>query len=218
MRHSSCPGGRSPPSIPRRNPPSGIARPKFAGRIVANEQAPPRRSLADVVKEGCKVEPALADPAARFDREPRGEHGRERSVPAGSTACRHRRSPSVSRPAHSVLHIVSSTLPSVTTANLPRWQIFNSRFHRYPPRTCAEWLIQNWILQFSRYARRAASCGPGTLLCAPKDPENDGGAHKKKGRLRCHKRPKSREETPKEGSDSGVGLGGRYRISRPLPH
>src|SRR5260370_31388554 len=39
-----------------------------------------------------------------------------------------------------------------------------------------------------------------------------GGAHKKKGRLRCHKRPKSREETPKEGSDSGVGLGGRYRI------
>src|SRR5229473_1036899 len=38
------------------------------------------------------------------------------------------------------------------------------------------------------------------------------GAHKKKGRLRCHKRPKSREETPKEGSDSGVGLGGRYRI------
>jgi hypothetical protein len=33
------------------------------------------------------------------------------------------------------------------------------------------------------------------------------GAHKKKGRLRCHKRPKSREETPKEGSDSGVGLG-----------
>jgi resolvase-like protein len=36
--------------------------------------------------------------------------------------------------------------------------------------------------------------------------------HKKKGRLRCHKRPKSREETPKEGSDSGVGYGGRYRI------
>jgi hypothetical protein len=30
---------------------------------------------------------------------------------------------------------------------------------------------------------------------------------KKKGRLRCHKRPKSREETPKEGSDSGVGGG-----------
>jgi hypothetical protein len=42
-----------------------------------------------------------------------------------------------------------------------------------------------------------------------------GGAHKEKGRLRCHKRPKSREETPKEGSDSGVGLGGRYRT--PLP-
>jgi hypothetical protein len=29
----------------------------------------------------------------------------------------------------------------------------------------------------------------------------------KKDRLRCHKRPKSREETPKEGSDSGMGLG-----------
>jgi hypothetical protein len=28
------------------------------------------------------------------------------------------------------------------------------------------------------------------------------GIHKMKGRLRCHKRPKSREETPKEGSDS----------------
>ncbi len=26
---------------------------------------------------------------------------------------------------------------------------------------------------------------------------------RKKGRLRCHKRLKSREETPKEGSDSG---------------
>jgi hypothetical protein len=35
--------------------------------------------------------------------------------------------------------------------------------------------------------------------------------HKKKGRLRCHRRPKSREETPKEGSDSGVGAGS-------LPH
>jgi hypothetical protein len=32
---------------------------------------------------------------------------------------------------------------------------------------------------------------------------------KKKGRLRCHKRPKSREETPKEGSDSA---GGSYRM------
>jgi len=36
------------------------------------------------------------------------------------------------------------------------------------------------------------------------------GIHKKKGRLRCHKRPKSREETPKEGSDSA---GGDYRIT-----
>jgi hypothetical protein len=30
---------------------------------------------------------------------------------------------------------------------------------------------------------------------------------RKKGRLRCHKRPKPREETPKEGSDSGWGSG-----------
>src|SRR3954471_24550654 len=33
--------------------------------------------------------------------------------------------------------------------------------------------------------------------------------NKKKGRLRCHRRPKSREETPKEGSDAGWG---RYHI------
>ena len=37
-----------------------------------------------------------------------------------------------------------------------------------------------------------------------------GGIHKKKGRLRCHKRPKSGEETPKGGNDSG---GGCYRIT-----
>ena len=58
-------------------------------------------------------------------------------------------------------------------------------------------------------------CGravPALCSVPQRIPENDGGAHKKKGRLRCHKRPKSREETPKEGSDSGVGLGGRYRI------
>jgi len=40
-----------------------------------------------------------------------------------------------------------------------------------------------------------------------------GGIHKKKGRLRCRKRPKSREETPMEGCDSGVGLGG-YRMGK----
>jgi hypothetical protein len=35
------------------------------------------------------------------------------------------------------------------------------------------------------------------FLTLPKGPEKPmGGAHKKKGRLRCHKRPKSREETP----------------------
>jgi len=41
-------------------------------------------------------------------------------------------------------------------------------------------------------------------------------AHKKKGRLRCHKRPKSREETPKVGSDSasegGLGVATAYPI------
>jgi hypothetical protein len=37
----------------------------------------------------------------------------------------------------------------------------------------------------------------GLILLCGRD-----GIHKKKGRLRCHKRPKSREETPKEGSDS----------------
>jgi len=36
-------------------------------------------------------------------------------------------------------------------------------------------------------------------------------AHKKEGRLRCHKRPKSREETPKVGSDSWEGHRTRYR-------
>ena len=38
---------------------------------------------------------------------------------------------------------------------------------------------------------------------------DDDGAAEKKGRPRCHKRPKSREETPKEGSDSA---GGGYRM------
>jgi hypothetical protein len=39
---------------------------------------------------------------------------------------------------------------------------------------------------------------------SPKDPVKPmGGAHKEKGHLRCHKWPKSGEETPKEGSDSG---------------
>src|SRR4051812_28456734 len=33
----------------------------------------------------------------------------------------------------------------------------------------------------------------------------------KKGRLRCHKRPKSREETPKVGSDSWEGHRTRHR-------
>ena len=42
------------------------------------------------------------------------------------------------------------------------------------------------------------------LFYQPQRTRETDGAHKKKGRLRCHKRPKSREETPKEGSDSGV--------------
>jgi hypothetical protein len=45
----------------------------------------------------------------------------------------------------------------------------------------------------------ASRVRPATLArnCCGRD-----GMHKKKGRLRCHKRPKSREETPNEGSDS----------------
>ena len=39
------------------------------------------------------------------------------------------------------------------------------------------------------------------------------GILKKKGRLHCYKRPKSREETPNEGSDSASGGQGRS-----LPH
>ena len=39
-------------------------------------------------------------------------------------------------------------------------------------------------------------------LTAPQRTRKRWGAHKRKGRLRCHKRPKFREETPKEGSDS----------------
>jgi len=35
-------------AIDTSNSPSGIARPKLAGRIVADEQVPPRRSRADV--------------------------------------------------------------------------------------------------------------------------------------------------------------------------
>ena len=56
------------------------------------------------------------------------------------------------------------------------------------------------------------SRGPGTLLCAPREPENDGGCTQKERPPALHKRPKSREETPKEGCDSEVGCGGRYRI------
>ena len=47
----------------------------------------------------------------------------------------------------------------------------------------------------------------------PEDPENVGGAHKR-GRLRCHKRPKSSEETPKEGNDSGWGVAIAYQLRR----
>jgi len=41
-------------------------------------------------------------------------------------------------------------------------------------------------------------------LCRRGIAANRDGTHKKKGRLRSRKRPKSREETPKEGSDSGA--------------
>jgi hypothetical protein len=58
------------------------------------------------------------------------------------------------------------------------------------------------------------------LPLSPRTPTRSALHTKKKGRLRYHKRPKSREETPKEGSDSGMGLGGatawrHVRRSRP---
>jgi hypothetical protein len=53
--------------------------------------------------------------------------------------------------------------------------------------------------------KRAMNGLVGSIILAPLDVT---AYTKKKGRLRCHKRPKSREETPKEGSDSELGLDG----------
>jgi hypothetical protein len=53
--------------------------------------------------------------------------------------------------------------------------------------------------------RGCTSARPATKSRADhsrQNPRNRLGHTKRKGRLRCHKRPKSREETPKEGSDS----------------
>jgi hypothetical protein len=70
------------------------------------------------------------------------------------------------------------------------------------------------VLNLCRYANGGARCGPALFSVPAKDLENDeGGSHKRKGRLRCHKQPKSREETPKEGSDSGMGMEVRYHIA-----
>jgi hypothetical protein len=60
--------------------------------------------------------------------------------------------------------------------------------------------------QKTKIANMRKGCGRAVppLFYQPQRTRETDGAHKKKGRLRCHKRPKSREETPKEGSDSGV--------------
>jgi AraC-like DNA-binding protein len=58
---------------------------------------------------------------------------------------------------------------------------------------------------------RRSGCGLESVLarnCCGRD-----GIHKKKGILRFHKRPKSREETPKEGSDSEGGFTRAFRKS-----
>ena len=63
------------------------------------------------------------------------------------------------------------------------------------------------------YRLKASNAAPSISTSDGTSPAADVTAYtKKKGRLRCHKRPKSREETLKEGSDSGAGLGDRYRI------
>ena len=57
-------------------------------------------------------------------------------------------------------------------------------------------------------------CGRAVpALCSvPKGAGKRWGCTQKERPPALHKRPKSREETPKEGCDSGVGCGGRYRI------
>jgi hypothetical protein len=65
---------------------------------------------------------------------------------------------------------------------------------RRPYRSCETALLRRKILATERGA------APHSIILGPLDVT---AYTKKKGRLRCHKRPKSREEMPKEGSDSG---------------
>jgi hypothetical protein len=70
-----------------------------------------------------------------------------------------------------------------------------------PPRKRTFDRMRRLARLLGRARRRAAAARAAWALarnCCGRD-----GIHKKKGRLRCHKRPKSREETPKEGNDSG---------------
>jgi hypothetical protein len=65
---------------------------------------------------------------------------------------------------------------------------------RRPYRSCDTTLLRRKILATERGA------APHSIILGPLDVTT---YTKKKGRLRCDKRPKSREETPKEGCDSG---------------
>jgi len=59
----------------------------------------------------------------------------------------------------------------------------------------------HWVQPMSQLGQSLPIC-----CCCGIAADHDG-IYKKKGRLRCRKEPKSREETPNEGSDSGVGPG-----------
>ena len=95
-----------------------------------------------------------------------------------------------------------STVTCVTTASMLR-RTCMSREHRADMPCRRSNGIASVEFEKSRYPEGSRSRVPGTYTPLSKDPRNRWGAHKKKGRLRCHRRPKSREETPKEGSDSG---------------
>jgi hypothetical protein len=69
--------GASPPSIPRRNLPAGVARPEFAGRIVADEQVPNsvsgrrrdhRERIAAASRHHRHMVPAIFDDGGSFSQ------------------------------------------------------------------------------------------------------------------------------------------------------
>jgi hypothetical protein len=86
-----------------------------------------------------------------------------------------------------------------------------------PYRETARMARQPWLVEAAlaralpaAQSHRSADCqghshSPCGNLCWRRIVADVTASTKKKGRLRHHKRPKSREETPKEGSDSGAG-------------